>query len=76
MKHLKNNFKEIWKDAKGLATSAVSLVVDVVSIPVSACKDIRDAYVNSKSKKEQSTATVVDVQESSGEVQNANLQTA
>lgn len=71
MKNLKNNFKEIWKDTKGLVTSAVSLVVDVVSIPVSACKDIRDAYVNSKTKKEQ-----VEVQESSGEVQNVSVQPA
>jgi hypothetical protein len=71
MKNLKNNFKEIWKDTKGLVTSAVSLVVDVVSIPVSACKDIRDAYVNSKTKKEQ-----VEIQESSGEVQNVSVQPA
>lgn len=68
MKHLKNNFKEIWKDAKGLVVSAASLVIDVVSVPVSACKDIRDAYMNSKAKKEQVEET--------GEVQNANVQPA
>lgn len=76
MKHLKNNFKEIWKDTKGLVTSAVSLVVDVVTVPVSACKDIRDAYINSKAKKEQTEEVVVEVKQETGEVQNASLQTA
>jgi hypothetical protein len=76
MKHLKNNFKEIWKDTKGLVTSAVSLVVDVASVPVSACKDIRDAYINSKAKKEQSEEVVVEIKQETGEVQNASLQTA
>jgi hypothetical protein len=80
MKHLKNNFKELWNDTKGLVTSAVSLVVDVVYIPVSACKDVRDAYVNSKAKKEQTVEVkeVVEeeIQNETGDVQNANLQTA
>ena len=74
MKHLKNNFKEIWKDTKGLVTSTVSLVVDVVSVPVSACKDVRDAYINSKNKKAQNTE--VEVQNETGEVTDANMQPA
>lgn len=50
MKHLKKNFKELWLDAKTVVLSSVSLVVDVVSIPVSACKDIRDGYIVAKAK--------------------------
>ena len=66
-KHLKNNFKEIWTDLKTLVSSGASLVVDVVTVPVSACKDIRDAW-NTAKEKRQATENVVSEE---GVVQNA-----
>jgi hypothetical protein len=48
----KENLKEVGLDAKALAVSSVSLVVDTVKVPVSICKDIRDKYLERKALKE------------------------
>lgn len=49
----KLNFKELWKDIKVISTTAVCLVKDTVSVPISMCKDVRDTYVENKKFKEQ-----------------------
>ena len=51
MKNLKNNFIEIGKDSKALVVSTVSLTVDIVKLPISLCKDVRDKYLDLKSNK-------------------------
>lgn len=48
MQNTKENFKEVGLDAKALAVSSVSLVVDTFKVPVSICKDIRDSYLKRK----------------------------
>lgn len=51
-KETKTNLKEIGLDAKALAVSSVSLVVDTVKVPVSICRDIRNGYLEHKALKE------------------------
>jgi len=48
----KENIKEVGLDAKALAVSSVSLVVDTFKIPVSICRDIRDSYLKRKAVKQ------------------------
>ena len=70
-KHLKNNFKEILTDLKTLVSSGASLVVDVVTVPVSACKDVRDAFKAAKEKKQVNNETAENTVVKEGAVQNA-----
>jgi len=48
----KANLKEVGLDAKALAVSSVSLVVDTFKVPVSICKDVRNRYLEHKALKE------------------------
>lgn len=48
--HTKKNIIEIGKDIKGTVCSAVCLVKDVLIVPLSICKDVRDGVVSAKNK--------------------------
>ena len=49
-KHSKENFKELGKDAKAFACSALGIIKGVVVIPIAFCKDVRDSYLEAKVK--------------------------
>lgn len=58
MKNTKKNLIELGKDVKGIGkslfgagASLVSLVADTLKVPVSVCKDVRDAIVINKEAK-------------------------
>ena len=46
----KNNFKELGKDLKAIAVGTFGVLVGLIKIPVAFCKDVRDTYLELKSK--------------------------
>lgn len=73
----RTNLKELGSDLKALGASSVCLVTDTVRLPMSFCRDIRNAYLRKKAINEYlKTHKVVVLEEPKEAEKPANLANA